>query len=117
MKQTGIMSRATGVNMRDYLFDKTAGWIPGIVTPSGFAILFLLLIMGLFSHRLVRKSGRFEVYNNTTFASTTFPFDAALYRQVVTMTHLAFKRCEITILLQHAQQFLPWNMSEPRLVL
>ncbi|EFX85024.1 hypothetical protein DAPPUDRAFT_1878, partial [Daphnia pulex] len=58
----GIMSRATGVNMRDYLFDKTAGWIPGIVTPSGFAILFLLLIMGLFSHRLVRKSGRFELF-------------------------------------------------------
>lgn len=47
--------------MKDYLFDKNAGWIPGIVTPSGFAILFLLLIMGLFSHRLVRKSGRFEV--------------------------------------------------------
>ncbi|XP_057364897.1 NADPH oxidase 5-like [Daphnia carinata] len=58
----GIMSRGNAAKMKDYLFDKTAGWIPGIVTPSGFAILFLLFIMGLFSHRLVRKSGRFELF-------------------------------------------------------
>lgn len=32
-----------------------------MVTPSGFALLFILLVMGLFSHRYVRKSGRFEV--------------------------------------------------------
>ncbi|KZS13399.1 Nadph oxidase-like protein [Daphnia magna] len=68
------MSRGNGAKMKDYLFDKTAGWIPGIVTPSGFAILFLLFIMGLFSHRLVRKSGRFELFYWTHMLCLPFFF-------------------------------------------
>lgn len=91
------MSRGNGAKMKDYLFDKTAGWIPGIVTPSGFAILFLLLIMGLFSHRLVRKSGRFEVCSNTTFASTTFPLDELAYKINLKNDTPTFQQCYITI--------------------
>ncbi len=72
------MSQTNGARMKDYLFDMNAGWIPGIVTPSGFAILFLLLIMGLFSHRLVRKSGRFEVTIKLSPLLKSFPSDAAL---------------------------------------
>ena len=68
------MSRANGARMKDYLFDENAGWIPGVVTPSGFAILFLLFIMGLFSHRLVRKSGRFEVTIKLSLLTSTLPY-------------------------------------------
>jgi hypothetical protein len=55
------VSRSKGGYLSDYLFDRRVGWIPGMVTPTGLALLFILLIMGLFSHRMVRKSGRFEV--------------------------------------------------------
>ena len=61
LKNKGIVSRTKGGYMSDYLFDRRVGWIPGMVTPTGLALLFILLIMGLFSHRMVRKSGRFEV--------------------------------------------------------
>lgn len=85
------MSLANGAKMKDYLFDKNAGWIPGIVTPSGFAILFLLLIMAIFSHRLVRKSGRFEVTISVVLSFATLPFEAAMM-----MTYLTFQLVEAT---------------------
>ena len=70
--------------MTDYL--ATGGWLPGnsnsttfpsikhtndqywltiewtgTVTPSGLALFLIMVIMGTFSHRIVRRSGRFEV--------------------------------------------------------
>ena len=59
----GLQSVQKGVLMTDHFFEMyaSAGWFPGTVTPSGLALLLILAIMGTFSHRMVRRSGRFEV--------------------------------------------------------
>lgn len=62
LASAGIVSRSKGTALMDHLFDHTAGWIPGWVSPTGFALLAILLVMGIFSHRFVRKSGRFELF-------------------------------------------------------
>ena len=60
---TETLGTETGVSLMDYMFDTDMGigWFRGIANPSGIAVLALLAIMAVFSHRMVRKSGHFEV--------------------------------------------------------
>jgi hypothetical protein len=60
---TETLGTETGVSLMDYMFDTDMGigWFRGIANPSGIAVLALLAIMAVFSHRIVRKSGHFEV--------------------------------------------------------
>ena len=49
--------------MQDYLFDTSMGigWFAGSANITGLALLVILTIMVICSHRAVRKSGYFEV--------------------------------------------------------
>ena len=63
MVDAGNLGQETGIALMDYLFDTAMGigWFRGLANPSGLAILAALVVMAAFSHRVVRKSGHFEV--------------------------------------------------------
>ena len=57
------MSQSSGVTVQDYLFDTSMGigWFAGSANITGLALLVILTVMVICSHRAVRKSGYFEV--------------------------------------------------------
>ncbi|XP_043242843.1 NADPH oxidase 5-like [Amphibalanus amphitrite] len=58
------MSQSSGVTVQDYLFDTSMGigWFAGSANITGLALLVILTIMVICSHRAVRKSGYFEIF-------------------------------------------------------
>ncbi|XP_037088082.1 NADPH oxidase 5-like [Pollicipes pollicipes] len=58
------MSQSSGVTVQDYLFDTSMGigWFAGSANITGIALLIILTIMVICSHRAVRKSGYFEIF-------------------------------------------------------
>ncbi|KAK7076527.1 NADPH oxidase 5 [Halocaridina rubra] len=48
------------------------GWIGGLANPTGVALVFILTIIVAFSHRIVRKSGYFEIFYWTHLLSLPF---------------------------------------------
>ncbi|XP_068225532.1 NADPH oxidase 5-like [Palaemon carinicauda] len=68
------MSEATGISMASYIWDTShgIGWIGGMANPTGVALLVLLTIIVAFSHRMVRKSGYFEIFYWTHLLSLPF---------------------------------------------
>lgn len=59
-----MMSGISGVSVYDYLFDTSMniGWFVGSANITGIALLAVLTVMVVCSHRAVRKSGYFEVF-------------------------------------------------------
>lgn len=57
------LSDTTGISVWNYMWDTGLGigWVGGLANPTGVALLVLLFIIVAFSHRIVRKSGYFEV--------------------------------------------------------
>ncbi|XP_066970479.1 NADPH oxidase 5-like [Macrobrachium rosenbergii] len=68
------LSEATGISMATYIWDTSLGigWIGGLANPTGVALLVILTIIVAFSHRIVRKSGYFEVFYWTHLLSLPF---------------------------------------------
>lgn len=66
------LSDVTGISVWDYMWDTSLGigWVGGLANPTGVALLVLLFIIVAFSHRIVRKSGYFEVRLGADCSST-----------------------------------------------
>ncbi|XP_042893084.1 NADPH oxidase 5-like [Penaeus japonicus] len=68
------LSDTTGISVWDYMWDTSLGigWVGGLANPTGVALLVLLFIIVAFSHRIVRKSGYFEIFYWTHLLSLPF---------------------------------------------
>ncbi|ROT77418.1 hypothetical protein C7M84_003943 [Penaeus vannamei] len=68
------LSDVTGISVWDYMWDTSLGigWVGGLANPTGVALLVLLFIIVAFSHRIVRKSGYFEIFYWTHLLSLPF---------------------------------------------
>ncbi|XP_045113365.1 NADPH oxidase 5-like [Portunus trituberculatus] len=64
----------TGISLNDYMWDTRLGigWVAGLANPTGAVLMILLTIIVAFSHRLVRKSGYFEIFYWTHLLSLPF---------------------------------------------
>lgn len=53
----------TGISLSAYMWDTNLGigWVAGLANPTGVVLMIMLTIIVAFSHRIVRKSGHFEV--------------------------------------------------------
>lgn len=60
---TVTLGEATGISMSAYMWDTRLGigWVAGLANPTGVVLMVILTIIVAFSHRIVRKSGYFEV--------------------------------------------------------
>lgn len=68
------LSEDTGISVGSYMWDTRLGigWVGGLANPTGVTLLTILVIIVTFSHRVVRKSGYFEIFYWTHLLS--FPF-------------------------------------------
>ncbi|CAL4156547.1 unnamed protein product, partial [Meganyctiphanes norvegica] len=68
------LSEDTGISVNSYLWDTSLGigWVGGLANPTGGALLIILAIIVAFSHRVVRKSGYFEIFYWTHLLSLPF---------------------------------------------
>ncbi|XP_047478871.1 NADPH oxidase 5-like isoform X3 [Penaeus chinensis] len=68
------LSDTTGISVWNYMWDTSLGigWVGGLANPTGVALLVLLFIIVAFSHRIVRKSGYFEIFYWTHLLSLPF---------------------------------------------
>lgn len=68
------LSENTGISMASYMWDTRLGigWVGGLANPTGVALLFIITIIVGFSHRIVRKSGYFEIFYWTHLLSLPF---------------------------------------------
>nr|XP_053626979.1 NADPH oxidase 5-like [Cherax quadricarinatus] len=64
----------TGITMNAYMWDTSLGigWVGGLANPTGVVLMIILTIIVAFSHRIVRKSGYFEVFYWTHLLSLPF---------------------------------------------
>lgn len=81
---TVTLGDVTGISLSDYMWDTKLdiGWVGGLANPTGVVLMIMLTIIVAFSHRIVRKSGHFEVCvsldtNNLAFLLESFTFHFA----------------------------------------
>ncbi|XP_076060957.1 NADPH oxidase 5-like [Oratosquilla oratoria] len=68
------LSEHTGIGLQSYLWDTRLGigWVNGWANPTGVVLLVILAVIVAFSHRIVRKSGYFEIFYWTHLLSLPF---------------------------------------------
>ncbi|KAG7162785.1 NADPH oxidase 5-like 2, partial [Homarus americanus] len=71
---TVTLGDVTGISMNDYMWDTSLGigWVGGLANPTGVVLMIILTIIVAFSHRIVRKSGYFEIFYWTHLLSLPF---------------------------------------------
>ncbi|XP_050722908.1 NADPH oxidase 5-like [Eriocheir sinensis] len=64
----------TGISLSAYMWDTKLGigWVAGLANPTGVVLMIMLTIIVAFSHRIVRKSGHFEIFYWTHLLSLPF---------------------------------------------
>lgn len=68
------LGETTGISMSAYMWDTKLGigWVAGLANPTGVVLMVILTIIVAFSHRIVRKSGYFEIFYWTHLLSLPF---------------------------------------------
>ncbi|KAL7637589.1 UNVERIFIED_CONTAM: hypothetical protein RMT77_012317 [Armadillidium vulgare] len=68
------ISEETGISLWRYLGDTSLGigWLWGLANPTGVILFIFLCVIVGFSHRCVRKSGKFEIFYWTHLFSLPF---------------------------------------------
>ncbi|KAK3851173.1 hypothetical protein Pcinc_042160 [Petrolisthes cinctipes] len=68
------LSEVTGISLWSYMWDTRLGigWVWGLANPTGVVLMVILTVIVAFSHRIVRKSGYFEIFYWTHLLSLPF---------------------------------------------